>query len=52
MSTMYSQALVYDDDIALTVNSKEELQHAVTEWAILIRDRVMKINVDKNKRWP
>ena len=39
MRSVYVQALVYADNIALIVKSKEELQNAVTEWVSAIRDR-------------
>ena len=49
MQPIYTQALLYADDVVLIADTKEELQNAVTVWADEIKNKGMTLNVSKSK---
>lgn len=48
MRRNYIQKIVNENDIAQLTTNKQELQNAVTEWYITIRDGMM-VNLQKSK---
>ena len=49
MQPIYTQALLYADDVVLIADTKEELQNVVTVWADEIKNKGMTLNVSKSK---
>jgi hypothetical protein len=49
MQPVYTQALVYADDIVLIANTAAKLQQAVTEWTETLKEKGMSVNTAKTK---
>jgi hypothetical protein len=49
MRPVYSQALLYTDDIVLIADSEEKLQETVIEWTEILRGKGMAVNEMKSK---
>ena len=49
MRTIYSQALVYADDILLIAGTEQRLQDMVNEWTETLKSKGMKVNANKSK---
>lgn len=49
MRSVYSQVMVYADDIVLIAETQQKLQQAITEWSETLKDKGLMVNTEKCK---